>query len=43
MTPTNDFFNNLSPKRCTDCGEIIEEQHESYLQQCEKCLRNSVE
>ncbi|AGK52579.1 protein YhfH [Bacillus sp. 1NLA3E] len=33
-----EFFKNLPPKKCTDCGEIIEEQHECYGNQCEKCL-----
>lgn len=43
MTRSTEFFKKLGPKHCTECGEIIEEQHESYLHQCEKCLRNEVE
>ncbi|MGJ7919441.1 protein YhfH [Neobacillus sp. LXY-4] len=33
-----EFFRNLPPKNCTDCGNPIEEQHECYGNQCEKCL-----
>jgi hypothetical protein len=40
MTPSTEYFKKLEPKTCTDCGEIIDEQHESYLYQCEKCLRH---
>lgn len=32
-----EFFRNLPPKKCTDCGETIEEQHECYGNKCEKC------
>jgi len=31
MTPSTEFFRNLPPKVCTDCGEVIDEQHESYM------------
>ena len=40
MTPSTEFFKNLPAKQCTDCGEEINEQHESYLNQCDKCLRH---
>ena len=43
MTPSTEFFRNLPAKQCTDCGEVIQEQHESYLHQCDKCLRHEVE
>lgn len=34
-----EFFKNLPPKLCTECGEPIEEQHECYGNQCENCLK----
>lgn len=33
-----EFFRNLPPKTCTECGDVIEEQHECYGNKCEKCL-----
>ncbi|OEH92406.1 protein YhfH [Bacillus solimangrovi] len=33
-----EFFKNLPPKHCHKCGEVIEEQHECYHNQCERCL-----
>ncbi|MDE3838143.1 YhfH family protein [Bacillus methanolicus] len=33
-----EFFKNLPSKKCTDCGETIEEQHECYGNKCDKCL-----
>lgn len=32
-----EFFKNLPPKKCTQCGEKIEEQHECYGTTCDKC------
>jgi predicted Zn-ribbon and HTH transcriptional regulator len=32
------FYKHLPPKICTDCGYEIEEQHESYMTKCERCL-----
>lgn len=32
-----EFFKNLPAKKCSNCGEKIEEQHECYGSQCEKC------
>lgn len=32
-----EFFRNLPPKQCTKCGHEIDEMHESYTNQCEKC------
>ncbi|HWO97448.1 MAG TPA: protein YhfH [Bacillus sp. (in: firmicutes)] len=33
-----EFYRNLPPKICVDCGHVIIEQHESYLTKCEHCL-----
>ncbi|MBA4535690.1 YhfH family protein [Bacillus aquiflavi] len=33
-----EFFKNLLPKKCVNCGEDIEEQHECYGNKCDKCL-----
>lgn len=33
-----EFFRNLPPKKCTECGHEIEEQHECYGNKCDKCL-----
>ncbi|MBU8907302.1 protein YhfH [Desertibacillus haloalkaliphilus] len=41
MTPSTEFFRNLPPKTCTDCGSEIDEMHESYHNQCDKCLRHA--
>jgi hypothetical protein len=38
MVDALEFFKNLPPKKCTDCGSEIEEQHECYGNLCEKCL-----
>lgn len=32
-----EFFKKLPAKKCITCGKIIEEQHESYRNQCDKC------
>ena len=37
-TKPMDFFRNLPAKQCTECGEHIEEQAESYLTECDRCL-----
>lgn len=36
---TLEFYKNLPKKTCVNCGEVIQEQCESYLFECEKCLR----
>ncbi|HEX7064720.1 MAG TPA: protein YhfH [Bacillales bacterium] len=36
---STEFFKNLPPKVCVECGHRIEEQHESYMNVCEHCLR----
>jgi hypothetical protein len=33
-----EFYRNLPKKSCLECGDEIEEQHESYLYLCERCL-----
>lgn len=38
-----DFFRNLPPKICVECGSRIKEQHESYMNVCEHCLRKMQE
>ena len=32
-----EFFRNLPPKECAECGNVIEEQHECYSNKCEHC------
>lgn len=36
---STEFFKNLPPKICTECGNRMNEQHESYMNVCEHCLR----
>ncbi|WP_338448797.1 protein YhfH [Niallia oryzisoli] len=38
-----DFFRELPKKICVECGQIIEEQAESYLMECDHCLSKRVE
>jgi formylmethanofuran dehydrogenase subunit E len=38
-----EFFRSLPPKKCTDCGENIMEQAESYLMECDRCLSKKEE
>ncbi|MRX73549.1 YhfH family protein [Bacillus lacus] len=33
-----EFFKNLPAKKCASCGTDIEEQHECYGNNCDKCL-----
>jgi predicted nucleic acid-binding Zn ribbon protein len=33
-----EFFKNLPPKKCVQCGKEIEEQHECYGNTCTDCL-----
>ena len=37
MNPV-EFFRNLPKKECPECGQHIEEQAESYLMECDRCL-----
>ncbi|WP_082190900.1 protein YhfH [Peribacillus loiseleuriae] len=32
-----EFFRNLPPKQCPDCGHHIDEQAESYAVKCTEC------
>ncbi|WP_373877065.1 protein YhfH [Lysinibacillus piscis] len=32
-----EFFRSLPAKQCTQCGEKMEEQSESYHNTCDKC------
>lgn len=32
-----DFFRNLPAKRCTNCGNEMEEQFDCYTHTCEDC------
>jgi hypothetical protein len=38
MVNSTEFFKNLPPKKCTECGKEIEEQHECYGNTCDGCL-----
>ncbi|OIJ12781.1 YhfH family protein [Anaerobacillus arseniciselenatis] len=37
LQTATDFFKNLPPKQCTNCGNEIDEMHDCYTHQCEKC------
>lgn len=34
-----DFYKNLPKKTCATCGKEMDEQSESYVSECEKCLK----
>jgi CO dehydrogenase/acetyl-CoA synthase gamma subunit (corrinoid Fe-S protein) len=38
-----EFYRNLPKKECRECGCEIKEQHESYLYECEHCMRTQEE
>lgn len=38
LESVTEFYKNLPPKICCDCGEVVEEQHECYGDKCDKCL-----
>ncbi|WP_074433009.1 protein YhfH [Neobacillus dielmonensis] len=38
-----EFFRNLPKKECPKCGQVMEEQAESYIMECEGCLAKKVE
>jgi NADH pyrophosphatase NudC (nudix superfamily) len=42
MSPV-EFFQNLPKKICSECGEQMEEQAESYMMECEQCLSKKAE
>jgi YhfH-like protein len=33
-----ELHRNIPEKTCIECGCVIEEQHESYLYECERCM-----
>ncbi|EIT86743.1 hypothetical protein A374_04194 [Fictibacillus macauensis ZFHKF-1] len=37
---TLEFYRNLPDKQCKECGKVMDEQHECYVQECEACLKN---
>ena len=37
------FYRKIEDKVCGECGNQMDEQCESYLMICEKCLRNQEE
>jgi hypothetical protein len=43
MVPVSQFYRNIPVKICVTCGCKIEEQHESYLHECERCMNIDVE
>lgn len=38
-----EFYRNLPPKVCVDCGKKMNEQCESYINQCDHCLSKAEE
>lgn len=38
-----EFFRNLPKKICAECGQNIQEQAESYLLECDRCLSKKQE
>jgi hypothetical protein len=38
LESVTEFFKNLPPKICCDCGKVVEEQHECYGDKCDKCI-----
>ncbi|WP_084786696.1 protein YhfH [Bacillus tuaregi] len=38
-----EFFRELPNKTCAECGQPIEEQAESYLMECDRCLSKRME
>lgn len=43
ITSPVEFFKTLPPKQCPECGQVIEEQAESYLMECDHCLSKKTE
>jgi hypothetical protein len=39
LVKSTDFFKTLPPKKCTECGKDIDEQHECYGNTCDSCLK----
>lgn len=39
LVKMTEFFKNLPTKKCLECGDKIEEQHECYGNTCDKCMK----
>ncbi|RAK19500.1 YhfH-like protein [Anoxybacillus vitaminiphilus] len=39
LIKSSEFFKNLPPKKCIECGQEMEEQHECYGNKCNECLQ----
>ncbi|MCM3595360.1 MULTISPECIES: protein YhfH [Bacillaceae] len=39
LVKMTEFFKNLPAKKCLECGDKIEEQHECYGNTCDKCMK----
>ncbi|MFD1779821.1 MULTISPECIES: protein YhfH [Bacillaceae] len=37
LVKSTEFFKNLPPKKCVECGHDIDEQHECYGNKCDHC------
>lgn len=37
-----EFFENLPPKECASCGDVIDEMHECYGNDCETCAEEKI-
>ncbi|MBM7659859.1 DNA-directed RNA polymerase subunit N (RpoN/RPB10) [Bacillus mesophilus] len=37
LIKSTEFFRNLPPKQCMECGKEIDEQHECYMNHCDNC------
>ncbi|MFT4414816.1 protein YhfH [Fredinandcohnia humi] len=37
LVKSTEFFKNLPPKKCAECGNNIDEQHECYGNKCDNC------
>ena len=38
-----EFFKSIPAKHCSQCGEHVFEQAESYLMECDRCLSKAEE
>lgn len=38
-----EFFRTLPEKICPECGQVVIEQAESYLLECDRCLSKKVD
>nr|WP_242598283.1 protein YhfH [Heyndrickxia oleronia] len=44
QNPVKFFYNLMNSKKiCPECGEKVEDQAESYILECERCLANKLE